>query len=160
MVYVVALPHCPQFHTPSLGMVAWRCDSIHEPSLAGSPSRMSISTASMDISTKNHKTSVLSQKIPKIQAMDPAHGQLRGSCDFGKGPQLRGAQLPRAAAVQRSKGRGDQRATAEIGLTGWVSHKAKDLLQIWFKYGQIMVKSWAKARTFKDFVILCWVSTF
>ena len=63
--------------------------------------------------------------------------QVQGSRELGKGPHLHGAQLPRAAAIQRSKGRWDQGTTAESSLGGLKRLKAGDL-------GQITVKWWSK----------------
>lgn len=46
-------------------------------------------------------------KNPQILPHDlpEKNRQVQGSRELGKGPHLHGAQLPRAAAIQRSKGR-------------------------------------------------------
>ena len=86
-------------------------------------------------------------KNPQILPHDlpEKNRQVQGSRELGKGPHLHGAQLPRAAAIQRSKGRWDQGTTAESSLGGLKRLKAGDL-------GQITVKWWSKVRTCKDFV--------
>ena len=78
-------------------------------------------------------------KNPQILPHDlpEKNRQVQGSRELGKGPHLHGAQLPRAAAIQRSKGRWDQGTTAESSLGGLKRLKAGDL-------GQITVKWWSK----------------